>query len=316
MKKVQYIKDFALKGNWKAFSFFLLFTLFIWLIVQFSQEYNYHYKLEVEILHQEVDKKLDTKTFVLPLKINETGFKIVRHSWKNISLQVNSDKLKNEDNQLVFEAKHYHNQIASLFDLDPINIDFNSFSKRIDFIEQKTKKIPIKHQIDISFEKSYNSLSGLQLRPDSLLVSGSESMLSKIEFLKTEAISLKNIKQNQKGSVKIVNKSEAIELGQAEVDYHLEVEKVTEKKVDVPIEIINLPQNKELNIFPKNIEVSFILKLEDFNRFSADDFQIICDFDKRFEEEGFMLATLKSYPNKISRPKLAVKKIDYLILDQ
>ena len=91
------------------------------------------------------------------------------------------------------------------------------------------------------------------------------------------------------------------------------VEKYSEKAIMVKIEILNKPDSINVNIFPNQAKVSFLVSLKAFDKISDLDFKVFVDYDKRFKDDAVMIPEFKEYPNNILKPKLHVKKVDYLV---
>lgn len=56
------------------------------------------------------------------------------------------------------------------------------------------------------------------------------------------------------------------------------VEQITEKRIEVPIEVLNAPDSLLLVILPKSIEVTCQVGLSDYDRVETTDFRAIVDF--------------------------------------
>ena len=96
------------------------------------------------------------------------------------------------------------------------------------------------------------------------------------------------------------------------VQYSFETQQYTEGKLNLDIEVINFPKNKNILLFPKNITIKYLVAEEKFHEISEDDFKIILDFNKiNISAKKGEVIILKK-PNDIIISELN-KKIDFII---
>ena len=90
---------------------------------------------------------------------------------------------------------------------------------------------------------------------------------------------------------------------------------LTEENIEgIPIQGINLPEGKVLRTFPAKVTVSFVTGVSVFRNLRPEDFTIVADYNeiKRHPSEKCRIA-LKNVPPGISRARLDVTLVDYLI---
>ncbi|MFT4668899.1 MAG: YbbR domain-containing protein, partial [Ulvibacter sp.] len=98
-----------------------------------------------------------------------------------------------------------------------------------------------------------------------------------------------------------------------EVNISVNVAEFTQKKMVVPIQLTNVPQETIVKLIPTTVTVTFNVSVEDFNEINASDFKLVCDFNERNLDEDFILLKLEEGPPRIYNIELSTKKIDYLI---
>jgi hypothetical protein len=92
------------------------------------------------------------------------------------------------------------------------------------------------------------------------------------------------------------------------------VEELTEKRMEVPVEIINAPENLIIVLLPKTVEVVSSVGLSDYDRLSSENFKAIVDFSKiEVSQERTIRVQLQNKPDYVRFTQYSPKKLDYII---
>ncbi|WP_205589263.1 YbbR-like domain-containing protein [Mesonia aquimarina] len=302
------------RKNLKAFSFFLVFAVFIWLIVQFSKDYEQTISVPLILENSPKDKLVEKKQEVLRFSVQENGFSLAWLKLFNSSIKVDLENLPASKSNLLYIIPQQKDSIKQILNIKTNNIRFLEDTIAIPFLQKSTKKIAVKSSIKVSYAPGYSSQKPLAILPDSIKISGSIKNIDTISEIFTEELNLKNIKADQKGSVALDTTTiSQVSFYRTKVDYTLDVEKFTEGRVEVPIEVINNPENTDISIFPKKVVVIFSVSLKDFELISKNDFSVICDFSEIEKEQNFIIPKLIKQPKFISDARLNINKVQFII---
>ena len=88
----------------------------------------------------------------------------------------------------------------------------------------------------------------------------------------------------------------------------------TEKSLEVPVTGINFPDNLTLKAFPSKAVVSVWVKMSEYDRVNASDFQVVVDYNDIAGRDGSK-ATLRifSQPANVRNVRLQTRTVDYLM---
>ena len=172
------------------------------------------------------------------------------------------------------------------------------------------KKIPIKHNIDFNLEKNHWIKDKINLEPESVIIKGNTNDLEKLNYVETEYLKLGTVIGKVQGEIGIV---ENMFLENYEnIQYSFETQKYTEGKLNLDIDVINFPKNKNILLFPKNITIKYLVAEDKFHEITEDDFKVVLDFNKiNISAKKGEIIILKK-PNDIIISELN-KKIDFII---
>lgn len=299
--------------NYKAFLLFLILTFILWFAIQLTKTYNYQNEIAVEISDIPKHIVIDTTIQFVSINTNANGLKQWTYNLTDKVLKIPFNKFERDSSKLFMATNNLKYKFSELYEIEVENINFNQTSVQFEYYRKQTKTVAIKPDINYSFSSGYNTLERIQLKPDSVVISGSKEYLDNIEFVYTQNLVLNEVSDTLKGKIKLKSPSENIEFSRNEVAYSLPVEKYSENAIMVDIQTINVPDSLEVNIFPNEAKISFLISLKSFEKVSAIDFKVICDYKTRYSEEAIMIPKLDKYPVIVINPKLHVKKVDYII---
>jgi len=260
---------------------------------------------------------LDTLPSV-DVTVSTYGFKLLSYYFYNQDYELDFKKIaKDNDNNYVWLANNgiydFRQKLGKSVDVISIKPD----SLILPFGTLSVKKVPVVLNSSINFASGYDSLKGIEIIPDSVKVIGPLAEVNTIEFVETETLNLEDLKTSVNSSLALdfSKTSENLKLSQDNIKIKAKVEKFTEGTVDIPVTLLNLPNDVVINYFPKQIKVSYYLSLEDYKDVKASDFKIECDYNDVINtEKTFFKPKLIVNSDKVKSANMKQNKIEYIIV--
>lgn len=311
MIKKDFTKNFR-KTDWKIISYFVSFTFFIWLLLQLSKTTTHTFEVQLIIENLPVEIELEHKN--LEVAVEMSGFQRIKKIMRTPQLILSADdELQLKKNKIRLNSRQVKAVIKNKFDVrDTSKIDFRP--KEIAFIEKEKKLISIRFKEKISFEKGYNSLSGINYSSKQVEVVAPDFILDTLSTIEAESLILPNLSNNQEGKIELINPApKFIELSQTNLNYQLQVEATTEKEFQIPVEVENLPTNFSIKTFPELIKIKFEVPVSAYEEIQPEDFKIKIDFNARLEGQSVLFPKLTRCPKNVLNPKVFPVTIDYLL---
>jgi hypothetical protein len=302
----------------KTFVSFLLASVLIWLLITLSKEYTTTIKFPIAYGKISQNKLLlATQTTALEIVVNTNGFNILTTRFNPKSILINANALVRKKGTTYYlllksEKQRIKKQLPSGVVLQEIIKD----TLFVELGSLVTKKLPLKPNIQIKYHIGYDLSGGINVKPDSILVSGPESYISKIKNIALAPLVLEDVKADftRKVAIKKVKGNENLKFNILEIIVSGKIEKFTEGTLEIPFKIINVPVGVTINTLNKKIQIKYIVGLSFFHKIDENSFQIECDYATTLKNNlGYLIPKVLHKPSEIKSFKIIPNEINFLI---
>ncbi|WP_241664764.1 YbbR-like domain-containing protein [Seonamhaeicola maritimus] len=302
----------------KRINVFLLFLLFAFIILIFSKlskEYTNTVSFEIEKLNVPEEQVILNDSTTLDITLKTHGFKWLNYYFEKpkIVIDFNKDVTKTESVYIYSKSTAYLNNTQFDKQVELLSKSPDTLVFRYDV--NLVKKVPVKLNADIKFSAGYNITKPVSIEPDSVVVIGPHILVSEINSLETEKVEFIDIRQDlqEKAKLKLPKHSADLKFSTSTINLRATVEKFTEGTLKVPIRTINVPDSISLKYFPKEVNVSYYVSLDNFNAVKINDFRLVCDYAKVKGNQSFLVPELIQFPETIKNPKINQQQIEFII---
>lgn len=317
---MEFLKKINLMGegrNWVILVFSLLLAFFMWGIMKLSDSYSSYVKYRLEVTSNiEGRKDIAQSTDVLIIGAKSSGFKILQNDGGNLM------RIGNVDSRFF----HRYYQTPDMFYLIPDDIKqsiqdalgaditvemFATDTLFFEFPIQANKKVPVTAASMITCAGQFMPYSSLQLKPDSILIYGDESVISLVEEVSTEVIKARNADRTITRMVRI-NPLQGVRFSEAEVMYTQEIGRYVEHVVKVPVTIDNAPSYANVAIIPQEVTVRYRQPFGSVQRFTVKDFTVMLDYNDVLRKD-VLKPVMKSIPEGVLQVEIEPKFVECVL---
>ena len=311
---IEYLKQ----KNVKRFSLFFAIAFVFLIFSKLSNDYKQTIKLKISLenVDDEVILQNDSLNTIMAF-IEAKGFALVPYlfkDYKTIVIDAKTDITTKKDVFIFNVQKNkflIERQLGTSYELLSVQPD----TLRLSYSKRATKVIPVVLNKTINFAIGYDVKGNYKLDIDSLKVVGASKAIEKLTSISTDVLTLNDVNTSINERVTIdVSKHSDIEVFPKFINVSANVTRFTEGKVNVPVTIINKPNNVEINHFPKTVTLSFYVDLEAYNSITANDFIVECNYLERSENQTYLVPKLIKKPDLIKRINIKQKRIDFIKL--
>jgi hypothetical protein len=308
-------------GNNKMNYSFILFTLLsvvFWFMTKLSKEYDSTIAYPISYKNLPDDKLLQEAPLdFIKIHIKTTGFKLILAKISPNKLEINASniyyKSLTDYYLLVSQQKlALQKQMETGVQIDHFIHDSITFNLGL----LKIKKVPVKLLSDFTYADGYELNEPISITPDSIIVTGPESILDTISFVSTILLQKKELSAsiNESIAVKEFASESNVNIQQENIEISAAIEKFTEGTIELPFRILNLPPGKTINTFPKFVKITYRIALSNFNKISPSSFLIECDYNMSKENNlPYLIPKIVETSFMIKNARIAPLKIDFII---
>ena len=315
----QIVSDFVFSNtnrDFLVFLFFLGLSGIFWLSLTLNETYEREFSIPVSVVDIPKNAVLTSdEVDTIKMTIRDKGIVLVAYQYgdylnrlripfKNYTRNNGSGSVPaSELQKLVYQNLVSSSKITAC---KPDKLEF--------FYNYGThKKVPVRWSGRVIPEELY-FISRVDYSPDSVTVYASDEKLDSINIIYTETLNYANFRDTLTITCQLAKlKGVKVVPDRVKINFYTDV--LTEENIEgVPIQGINLPEGKVLRTFPAKVTVSFVTGVSVFRNLRPEDFTIVADYNeiKRHPSEKCRI-TLKNVPPGISRARLDVTLVDYLI---
>ncbi|WP_241910452.1 YbbR-like domain-containing protein [Pseudotamlana carrageenivorans] len=298
-----------------VFLLFLLFAFIILIISKLSKTYTDTIPFKVEKVNVPQEYVILDDSVSMNITLKTHGFRWLKYYFTKpkVTVDFSSDVHKNDHAFVYNKTKAYLNNTQFDNEVEILNLSPEKIAFR--YGVNLVKKVPVKIKAEVNYALGFNSSEAFRVEPDSVKVIGPDVLVSKIKFLETEAKQLNEVRANLNEPLKLKfpeNTSE-VQYTVHQVTLKVKVEKFTEGTLKIPVKVINTPKNSVVNYFPKEVSVSYVVSLNNFERITKQDFEVVCDFEKIHDNQNFLTPELIRVPALAKHSRISQQRIEFII---
>jgi len=302
----------------KRINVFLLFLLCAFVILIFtklSKDYTNTVSFNIEKLNVPQENIILNDSITLDITLKTHGFKWLTYyvTKPKIKIDFSKDVYKKEGVFVWNRSKSFLNNTQ--FDKQVELLSISPDTMRFRYGVNMVKQVPVVLNTNVRFSPGYDITGKLRADPDSITVVGPNIVVSKIEALKTEALDLKDIREDiiKTVQLQLPKNTSDLKFSSEQIMVKGTVEKYTEGTLKIPVSVTNVPKNTIIKYFPKSVNVSYYVSLSNFKNISAKDFEVVCDFNKTNEDKTFLVPELVAYPKAAKHLRIGEQRIEFII---
>jgi len=299
-----------------TFVLFLLLALLFSVLTKLSKDYTQTIAFNIERINIPEDKLIvSDSSHVLNITLTTYGFKLIKYYFTQPTILIDFENLENNNTHYFWTEKQEFSNVLSQFEpnviIKSIIPDTIAFRYDVNYV----KKVPVIFEYDINFSSGFDVVSDYKIEPDSVKVIGPKILTDSISEIVTKKIIMEDVNANLLISVELkLPHNSDLNFSQNQVQISAEVERFTEGSINVPINIINVPDDIKLKFYPKEVSVIYYTSLSNFKTISSSSFIVECDYNDLNDVETHLIPKIVQQPETVSNVRLNEKRIEFILI--
>lgn len=309
----------SLNKEFLIFLFFLLLSGAFWLMMALNETYEEELKVPVRLVGMPRNAVMtDEPADTVKVTVRDKGFTLVTykygHWFRPLTFRFATYANEDQGHGAIPAAdiiKQVQSQLygsSKLLSVKPEKLDFY-------FTYGASKKVPIRFRGKISTSKSYY-LAHTEFSPMMVTAYANKKVLDELKYVEIEPFNYRNLQDTIRRNVRL-QKIRGVKLVPSTVRLSVYPDVLTEESIEVPVSAVNMPAGMVLRTFPSRVTVRFTIGASQFRMIRPEQFNVVVDYQTLAENPSDKCTLqLRSVPSSVSKAKLELDKVDYLLEQQ
>ena len=305
------------QGSVLTFLIFLAISTAAWFLVKLSEDYSTQTSVSVSLTDGPADQWVSSPEQKVAMSLNIDGFHTLRYKMLPeakhvVALSLDEVSYRQErGNSYSFASQYVVERVAAWLGIDASDITMNDSKIYFTMNPLKSKVVPIVLRSDIKPQRQFGVYGIPTLEPAMVTIFGPEGIIDTVRSVRTELLSKSNVSENFSEVVELDLLGGNIRSNTKEVKVSVEVERYTEKDVEVPIKV---PNGQKLRLFPENMTVKCHVAMKDYASVTPEAFGVTVDDQQLKALQPLLDVRLVSWPDYVQILSTHPDKVEYLIV--
>lgn len=316
-KQERGFKSIFQKKNSGVFLLFLCLSVLLWLVVKFSAVAVTTTSFQVKYVNLPQYKTLSVKPpETIDALVESTGFMLVYNQFKNKEKVIDLSVIDSSKGSFLTAAqlqKQLNRQLLRT-QVKQVLIDTLKFN----FGTNGRKMVRIVPKLTLSFEQGFALYDSVRAVPAKIWVEGPKEIIDTITVLHTRPVDVKLVRADVEtnAALNLTGPLKNLVLQTSLVSLRADVERFSEKRIMVPVQMINNPLQYKVTLLPAEVEVVCKVAMRDIGTIKPDDFEVVCDYNSRLENSPYLLIKVAKKPPFVKHYTLGIDKVEFLMQQQ
>lgn len=288
----------------------------MWLIHSLNTVYTHTVKVPVVFKNLPQNKKpLSHLPETLALDLKASGLRLVlilmKKPFKPFEIDFNTLKSVNRNQNYILSASQLN--FNALFNFETqvkhINPDTLYFSEKSGY----QKMVPVKVPLYLKCKEGYGFIKPT-INPSFVSVWGDTTTVDNIDTIYTQALTLNNLNKNFNGQLELIRPNQYVYTSTNEASVFIEVAKLIEQTITIPISDIKKSYYKQINMYPSRVKVKYTCVQDGFNAEDTALFKAMINSEKINKQSNKCPVFISTYPGNITIMDIEPKEVEILIL--
>ena len=320
MNNLDNIKQKSERKNQRSFFTFFIFLIIstaAWFLVKLSEDYSTQTLFRLQYADVPTDQWVTSDDQPVNLSLNIDGFhtlryKMIREPNRFVTVSLDEVPYRQESgNTYSFSSQYMAEKVAERLGINAADITMNDGLIYFTMDPLKSKVVPIAFRSDLKMQRQYGLYGIPTIDPATVTIFGPEEVIDTVRAVRTNKVSKTNVSESFSESVPLDMLGGKIRCNTKEVRVTVEVEKYTEKDVEVPI---RFDGKQEVRFFPENLTVKCLVAMKDYANIVPEDFTVAIDKKQLEALQPLLDVRLVTWPNTIQILSTHPDKVEYLIV--
>lgn len=320
-KGAETIRNFlnsSLNREFLVFLFFVMVSAGFWLMETLNEDYESETSIPVEYLNVPENVVITSDVpHDIKVRIKDKGFTLFRYKLTPIPapVKINFLDYQEKGNSVRITQAEIQKQLTNILESSSQLLSFKPESFDMVYTRGQAKRVPVRLKGNASAKQQYD-ITSVTFSPDTLTIYAPEDILDTIHVVFTAPISYHELDESITFDTEMW-RPRNVKFVPEKVTVTINVARLTEKTIEVPITPVNVPKGKIVRTFPSKVKVTFQTVMQEFEKIQPEEFTVIVDYDSLNADDMERCEPVATrYPSNIKHMGIWPREIEYLVEDE
>ncbi len=300
----------------RVFLIFLACSFGAWLITRLSQTYSHTVNFRLSFTHMPENRVLlEPPPGEIGVRIRASGFQLLGYQLNPKTVEIDLREAREARKGYFISPQSYRDQIERQLGQGIGMLQIPSDTIFMNFQQLKSRTVPVRVQLNLDFAQNYMLDGTLEVAPEQVHLLGPPEEIDSISEVHTEPVSLTGVKEDFQYELGLEEASELshTEFSEDRIRVSGRVFRFSETVVEVPVEVINVPDGIEIQTFPEAVGVLCKGRVAGLKELRPEDFHLVADYSAPEAETGRLMLALTAQPDGVYEAQLLESSVEFII---
>jgi len=307
------------KRKINIFLIFLLCSFLAWLVSRLSETYVDRTTFDLEYVNIPDSLLLgDNSLQNVDVRLRASGFQFLGYYYNGKKIEVDLSNMATNQSNFYVTQLDFRKQIESQLSGSITLMEVDRDTLFLDFYKVESKEVPISPNVNLNPAQNYLVDGKLKIEPSLVSIAGPKKELDLINSISTSEVELNEITEDFSIVVDLVLPEDLknSELSAEKVRISGKVFRFSEKLIEIPVEVINLPEGTQIKTYPNTVEVLCKARIDQLKDISPKDFKVVANFQEQRGENQNLQVSLIEKPNDVYSVQLMKNEVEFILKRQ
>lgn len=307
------------KRKINIFLIFLVCSFLAWLVSRLSETYVDRTTFDLEYINVPDSLLLADNTIKnVDVRLRASGFQFLGLNYNRKNIRIDLSAMTIDQSNFYITQLDFRKQIESQLSASMTLMEIDRDTLVLDFYKLESKEVPVSLNINLNPAQNYLVDGELAIEPELIFITGPKEELDLVNSVSTSEVELNEISEDFSIVVELVLPEELknSELSEKEVRISGNVFRFSEKVIEIPVEVVNLPEGTEIKTFPGTLEVLCKARIDRLKDIGPSDFKIVANYQEQRDKDKKLQVTLVEEPGDVYSVQLLKNEVEFILKRQ
>ena len=310
------MKKGRIRRKVNIFFIFLVSASLAWLVSQLSEDYTQGTSFDLVYINIPDTLRLNKASKDnIDVRLRASGFQFLGFNFRRKQIAIDLSKLNRRGTRYYIPQSDYRRQIQNQLTASMTLLEADRDTLFFEFYKVFKREVPVQSAVTINLGQNFLLEEEVSLIPNSVVLMGPREEIEAVNFITTANLELSDITSDFVSQVAL-SRPEGLQNTTYSID-SVEVSgrvfRFSEKIIDIPIRVINLPEGTAIRTFPDAVSVLCKGKIDKLKDLNTADFEVIGDYDKVSKSRQMLELKLTTIPDIIHSAKLLESEVEFIL---